>query len=299
LILIHWTTRIRKNNGLGLFSFVQGADTQLGLIENYTSRSDYTASWDKEIDLCKDSIQRINKMNPKPRFYVICGDMLDAFPYEGTQRGFRERQLVDFTEIFKELDPAVKLVCVCGNHDVGDVPSQDSIDLYRKQFGSDFFSFWVGGVKFVVLNSQHFKCPNAVPEEVSKQTKFLDELLALSKSEPKPKHMVVFQHIPFFLRDPEEEDDGYYNIDKETRVQLLEKLRHIGVRYIFCGHYHGNAGGVYKDVEEIVTSAIGAPLRNDPSGFRIVTVSEEEITHEFVPFFETLEIEKEKLKIMF
>jgi hypothetical protein len=57
-----------------------------------------------------------------------------------------------------------------------------------------------------------------------------------------------------------------------------------GVKYIFCGHYHRNAGGFYKDLELIVTSAIGASLGKDPSGFRIVNVMEDKISHKYIPF---------------
>ncbi len=32
-----------------------------------------------------------------------------------------------------------------------------------------------------------------------------------------------------------------------------------------------------------MTSALGGPLGNDPSGFRIVRVQEDSITHEYVP----------------
>lgn len=70
-------------------------------------------------------------------------------------------------------------------------------------------------------------------------------------------------------------------------------LIHAGARYIFCGHYHGNCGGFYKDMEQIVTTAVGAPLRNDPSGFRVVNVFEDRISHEFVPFFANLQEQKD------
>ncbi len=51
-----------------------------------------------------------------------------------------------------------------------------------------------------------------------------------------------------------------------------------------CGHYHRNAGGMYKDLELIVTSAVGCPLGKDPSGFRICNVDEQKISHKYIPF---------------
>lgn len=141
-------------------------------------------SWEKEISLTREVITRINSMNPKPKFFVICGDMLDAFPYAewpesqenyrcGTQE-LREEQYKDFVKVFQELCPEVKLICICGNHDIGDVPSADTLKVYKAQFGQDYFSFWAGGVKFVVLNSQYIYVPDAMPEQTEKQLKFIE-----------------------------------------------------------------------------------------------------------------------------
>lgn len=110
----------------------------------------------------------------------------------------------------------------------------------------------------------------------------------------------MFQHIPFFTNHSEE-DTIYSNIPKEQRLVILEKLWSAGVRYVFCGHLHKNAGGMYKDLEQVVTGPIGAPFGDDPSGFRVVQVGESGITHEYVTIRETtdcseFEIEKEDAK---
>ncbi|KAH6942876.1 hypothetical protein HPB50_011388 [Hyalomma asiaticum] len=54
-----------------------------------------------------------------------------------------------------------------------------------------------------------------------------------------------------------------------------------GVRAIFCGHYHRNAGGFYKDMEVVVTSAVGAQLGCDTHGLRVVKVGENKIEHQY------------------
>lgn len=97
---------------------------------------------------------------------------------------------------------------------------------------------------------------------------------------------VVFQHIPFFGSDPEEETN-FCNIPKDRRLVYLEKLWKAGVRHIFCGHYHKNDGGRYKDMTQIVTAALGAPFGEDPSGFRVVNVGIFDITHEYVRLRQT------------
>lgn len=89
-------------------------------------------------------------------------------------------------DIFKSLDPEIKLVCVCGNHDIGDVPTPEAAKIYRTQFGQDYFSFCYGGVQFVILNSQYFKCPDVMRDETNKQSEFIDQL---AFTNPKPKHI--------------------------------------------------------------------------------------------------------------
>jgi len=66
----------------GSFTFIQGADPQFGLIDDYILKKP-VPNWDQEIILSREAIKRINEMQPKPRFYVICGDMLHAYPYPG------------------------------------------------------------------------------------------------------------------------------------------------------------------------------------------------------------------------
>jgi len=110
--------------------------------------------------------------------------MLDAFPYEVPQNSkefpgakeLRDKQYQDFVKVFKELAPEIKLVCVCGNHDIGDTPSKETLQVYKSQFGQDYFHFWAGGVKFVVLNSQYIYVPDAMPEETESQMQFMDTI---------------------------------------------------------------------------------------------------------------------------
>ena len=67
------------------FYFVQAADTQLGLMFNYgTNGTDGTpypeSQWDQEVELCRRSVEILNSLQPRPAFFVVCGDLVDAFP---------------------------------------------------------------------------------------------------------------------------------------------------------------------------------------------------------------------------
>lgn len=79
-----------------------------------------------------------------------------------------------------------------------------------------------------------------------------------------------------------DEEKDYFNIELNTRLAMLEKFHSAGVKKIFCGHYHRNAGGMYKSMEEIVTSAIGLQLGSDRSGVRLVRVTETDIEHQYL-----------------
>lgn len=256
------------------FAFIQAADTQFGMIESYIEKKEIP-NWDEEIRLTKLAVKAANAMSPKPKFFIVCGDLVDAMPGTAT----KDPQIQSFKSSFDELDPDIPLVCCCGNHDIGNTPTHQSIADYKKQFGDDYFSFWSGGVKFLVLNSQFYTDCTLVEDLAQLHDEWLDKQLTDSLVE-KPKHLVVFQHIPWFLQYPEEEK-AYFNIAKELRMKMLKKFKAAGVAVIFCGHYHRNAGGFYENMELVVTSAIGAQLGKDKSGLRVVRVLENKIDHEY------------------
>ncbi|RWS20348.1 purple acid phosphatase-like protein [Leptotrombidium deliense] len=241
------------------------------MIENYLEKKE-NPTWDKEIELTKRVVHAVNQMSPKPKFFVVCGDLVDAFP--GNK--LRKDQIQDFIKVFSELED-IPLICVCGNHDVGNIPTIETIDDYRQKFGDDFFVFFVGGVMFIAINSQYYADSSKVAAYAKEQQEWLDNLLSRTTSY---RHVVVFQHIPWFLDTPEEQDN-YFNIEKKLREQMLEKFHKAGVKAIFCGHYHRNAGGRYKNTEVVVTSAIGAQLGNDGSGVRIVKMLTDSIQHQY------------------
>jgi len=258
----------------GPFTFVQAADTQFGMQESYVEKKkDY--GWQKEIEWSQELVRQVNAMEPQPRFMVICGDLLDAWP--DTQSETRTKQEKDFKNVFNNLK--VPCVCVCGNHDIGNQPSMESVARYRSSFGDDYFSFWCNGVFFLVINTQYYEDSSKVPQIARDQEKWLEEQLNKIKRR-KPKHAVVFQHIPLFLNTPDEKKE-YFNFAPDARKRLLDKFYEAGIRHVFSGHYHRNAGGMYKDLQMVVTSAVGAQLGDDKQGYRICTVTEKSISHEY------------------
>jgi hypothetical protein len=99
----------------GPFTFIHAADPQFGLIEKFFMKKE-NPKWDEEIRLSRKAIEMINDLEPKPKFLLICGDMLDTRPGTEEERELRQAQYEDFMNTFKELDPEIKIVCACGTY---------------------------------------------------------------------------------------------------------------------------------------------------------------------------------------
>lgn len=262
----------QRSKWSGPFHFIQAADCQFGMIDSYVHHRTQPG-WREEIELCERLVGICNQMQPKPLFMIICGDLVDSLPRSEIGR----RQVVDFKRIFAKLDQTIPLVCVCGNHDVGDEPTNKTIRDYRETFGEDYFYFTKNDLLFIVINSQFYQNRGHVQEEAREQDRWLESVLSKCKLF---KYSIIFEHIPWFLEEPEEEND-YFNIRKEVRLEWLKKFKAAGVTKIMCGHYHRNAGGWLDDMELVVTSAIGAQLGSARSGIRIVRVLDKSIEHKY------------------
>lgn len=54
-----------------------------------------------------------------------------------------------------------------------------------------------------------------------------------------------------------------------------------GVKAVFSGHYHRNAGGCHAGLDMVVSSAIGCQLGDDTHGVRVVVVTADKIIHRY------------------
>eukprot|EP00040_Diaphanoeca_grandis_P020677 m.109965 g.109965 ORF g.109965 m.109965 type:complete len:321 (-) comp28001_c0_seq2:33-995(-) len=284
------------------FRFVQMADTQLGMGatfgENFTT--DSQKSYESEKEHMTLAISEINRL--KPGFAIVCGDLVNAYPDTGDRKEEdaikRKDEIKEFKSISDKIDPSIALICVCGNHDVGNRPTPESITEYTGEFGDDYFSFWSRGCKCIVVNSQFWKDDTNAKAISKEHDAWFKAELASAKT---AKHVFVFGHIPLFI-DTADEPDGYFNIVQPLRADLLDLLAQHGCTHYFGGHYHRNAGGIYKTkdattVEVIVTGAVGTNIINKPgdslgltgigngtvnkntSGLRIVDVDDDAVKH--------------------
>ena len=138
-------------------------------------------------------------------------------------RAGQERYLKD---ALRETDPGIQLVFVSGNHDLGNAPTPETVAEYCREWGDDYFDFWVGGVRCLVLNSQLFFDASGCPSLRDAQEAWLEEQLQNEARNPS-HHLLVFQHIPLYLRRPDEEDD-YFNLQTAVRESLIQRFKKAG-----------------------------------------------------------------------
>jgi len=269
----------------GPFVFAQLADTQLGC-------RTFDGSLKDELEVVDKGVSLLNALDPA--FVIVCGDMVNAYP---TQAKKQDEQIAAFRKAMGKLRKKIPLVCVCGNHDIGNKPDPGTIARYNKKFGKDHFTFWARGVKCIVMNSSLYKDGSMAKNHARRHNDWLMRELK-SPSTKSARHTVVFAHIPPFIFSPDEHD-GYFNWSQEVRRPVLRAMKKAGIRKMFCGHYHRNAGGMDGQLEVVITSALGCRLRaledplslpvefdepilgTDVSGFRVVRVGDDTIQHKW------------------
>lgn len=252
---------VKRYRGKG-FSVIQMADPQFGFFND-------NKSFEKETENFTKAIQAANRLNPD--FVIVAGDLVNL--------PFDEEQIKEYKRVAGLLKPTIPLYNVAGNHDVGNVPTEQNIETYNKDFGKDYYTIEHKDLFAVVLNSLYLHSPQNVIPQARGQEAWLKEKLAEAQRK-KYKNIVVFLHHPLFLNKPDEADE-YFNIPIETRMRYLELFKKYNVSHIFSGHYHRNAFGSYEGIEMVTSGPVGRPLGKDPSGLRIISINDGKLQHKY------------------
>ena len=245
------------------FFFLQFSDPQFGM---FTKDKDFR----QETINFEMAIATANRL--RPAFVVITGDLVNK---EGNAA-----QIAEFKRIAAKLSRSIPLYNVPGNHDVANEPTPQTVAAYVKAIGPDHYSFRSGSLAGLVLNSTVIHTPAKSAKLLERQTEWARTELAKLKASG-ARHLVVFQHHPWFLKDADEADQ-YFNIPLERRRAYLELFQQAGVRTLVSGHYHRNALAKVGDVEMITTGPVGMPLGDgSQSGIRVFIVRDSGLTHRF------------------
>jgi len=258
ILLIAGTVFGQKKTSNESWFFIQLTDPQFGMF-------DKNASFEKETVLYEKAVAKINNLNPD--FVVITGDLVND--------QHSASQMNEFKRITAKIKASIPVYYSPGNHDIGQVPTPESLKKFEKNYGSDRFSFKHKGSTFIGFNTGLIKAKLGKPEQ--EQFNWLSKKLRESRNS---QHILLFTHYPFF-NNSVDEPTAYSNIDKENREKYLNLFRNNNVAAVFSVHHHNNGYATYGNVQLVTTSALGMPLGKAPSGFRIINVYHDRIEHQF------------------
>eukprot|EP00584_Thalassiosira_punctigera_P008731 CAMPEP_0172541216 /NCGR_PEP_ID=MMETSP1067-20121228/12052_1 /TAXON_ID=265564 ORGANISM="Thalassiosira punctigera, Strain Tpunct2005C2" /NCGR_SAMPLE_ID=MMETSP1067 /ASSEMBLY_ACC=CAM_ASM_000444 /LENGTH=667 /DNA_ID=CAMNT_0013327205 /DNA_START=245 /DNA_END=2248 /DNA_ORIENTATION=+ len=308
--------------------FIIAADTQFGiLMDGFAMES---PNWSQEIEISRKCVEQINSMHgeDRPLFVCVCGDLVDTeASFSGAIASWKkvmsgwernlvfEQQVKDFKRVWARLNPDIALVCLCGNHDVGNRPTRASINHWTSSFGDDYLSFWVNGTFNICLNNCLFSNPTGAQDMFEEQLEWMEEKLVYAR-ENDATHIFVYGHFPWFLRHEEEADDfltsysaapkgwgpsgssfadSYFTIPYELRKIAMALFKKYDVTACFSGHFHQNVVAqtswgmpmiVTGPLSMTLNSEIGHELAKGETngiGMRVVDVGERgEFTHKWM-----------------
>ena len=120
------------------------------------------------------------------------------------------------------------------------------------------------------------------------QINYIDETL---KSFSTAKRVIIFMHHPPYIDNKDiletgsnlihNRDISYWMFEEKIYSDFFKLFQKHKVEYIFTGHLHINLETKFNDTKIIATSAVGVPLGNDPSGYRIINFKNGKLSYKF------------------
>lgn len=76
--------------------------------------------WDEEVELTKQTVEAVNQLRPRPRFMVLCGDLVHAMPgmnraHEGHPLHFIRKNILS-QELVWKLSASISFLVVSVEH---------------------------------------------------------------------------------------------------------------------------------------------------------------------------------------
>jgi hypothetical protein len=151
-----------------------------------------------------------------------------------------------------EKNLTVPFLVAIGNHDL-----YRGSTNYREIFGPTYYSFQIGEVDFIVLDtSARFQFDKA-------ERQWLETELQRSQAS---KVRLVFMHVPPF--DPRGRPEFVKCLPEKDGKDLLDLCKRYNVTHLFASHIHGYFSGVWEGVPYTITGGAGAGLHGkDPQHF--------------------------------
>ena len=166
-----------------------------------------------------------------------------------------------------------------GNNDLPTVTTA-GLQHYRDYFGRDFRVVECKGRCIISANSQLW-WKEAPQEEVSFHDYLLLKTLRIAKNKEQPVVMVT--HIPPFISSVDE-NDGYFNLPKTKRKEILTLCKENDVFLWLAGHTHTTSRRNYGPITLLNSETTSRNLDDRPLGFRLLTIfPDNSFDWEFIP----------------
>jgi len=185
-------------------------------------------------------IQRI--LEHKPAFIIHLGDMISKPNEKEWERFFKLSEPIN-----------IPFFPVVGNHDVDQMKLGEKI--YLNQFflpkGKTYYSFMVGDVLFITLDSEKEQCRIA-----NEQLLWLENTLIHNKE----NYKLIFLHRPLFVAIDSLKIGKAMDRFPSERDQIHQLFIKTGVKAVFSGDDHRYTYQKVDGIHYIITGGGGAPL---------------------------------------
>ncbi|MBL1408267.1 metallophosphoesterase [Sphingobacterium faecale] len=256
-----FTFVVAQNSTSNTYTIVHMTDPQLGFHNN--------DNLEAEILNFERAIRATNRLKPSAVF--ISGDLVN--------RIHDSVQIAAYKDVVRMLNVDIPLYVMPGNHDLPDGLTLDDLKKYQNNFGRDYYDVKLKSTYVLVLNSQMIASSKNVTEAYLAQFNWMQRKLKQAKRKGY-KHILVFQHHPYFV-DSLEEKDEYFNIPIQVRKKYLDLFQQKGVGYIFTGHLHYNLINQYNTMELVTTGPISRAFKQQESGVRLIRIDDKKLTHHY------------------
>ena len=187
-----------------------------------------------EQDTIRRAVTVINKI--RPRFLVVSGNFT-ARTISPTCLDDEERlsQLEAARKMVCRVSETIPLVFVPGSNDVGTQPTPETLTEYHVKFGADYYGFWYGGTRCLIINSPLMVDGSGAPMHAAAQNLWFEEEIEQAKM--CSTHMMIFSYHPWFIKHRDEAvgEAQPMIVPEPIRSKWLTILRHKKVKYLFAG----------------------------------------------------------------
>eukprot|EP00070_Physeter_catodon_P039232 XP_028346126.1 uncharacterized protein LOC114486388 [Physeter catodon] len=120
-------TNVQPPGSFGGLTFAVLADPQLGLLPQ--SPPDY------QEELMRLNTARVNMEKYSPQFVIVLGDLVQILPDDDRNQEERAVQTRKIHDALRTFPAHIPVFVLCGNHDVGNAPTEESLRHYQELWG--------------------------------------------------------------------------------------------------------------------------------------------------------------------